>query len=246
MAQRETTGVTDSVARLLGLGERELVAFTGAGGKSTLMLRLGEELANSGKRVVVTTTTKMGRDQVEGLPAVCRSDEITAVTAALDSTFLVALATGGDDHKATGPSPGVIDVLFGSVPVDYLLVEADGARGLSLKAPGPHEPVIPTKTTTVVVLLGVDAVGGRIADVAHRPKQAAALTGLGTGDRLEVRHCVTILTHEDGGLKGVPPGARVVVALTKTATPRMEHVATQIAQQLGSHRRISRVVVVPG
>jgi molybdenum cofactor cytidylyltransferase len=236
--------VSDSLARILGLGERELVAFTGAGGKSTLMLRLGDELAGSGKRVLVTTTTKMGRDQIEGLPAVCRSDEIGAVTAALISDSFVALATGGDDHKATGPLPGVIDTLFGTVPVDYLLVEADGARGLSLKAPGPHEPVIPTKATTVVVLMGVDAVGGRLADVAHRPEPAAALTGLGMSDRLEVEHCVTVLTHPEGGLKGVPPGTRVVVALTKTGMPRGDHAARQIVERLGSCERISRVVVV--
>ncbi len=238
--------MTESIAKLLGLGERELVAFTGAGGKSSLMLRLGDELARSGQRVLVTTTTKMGRDQFERFPAVCTSHDLPAVTAAFASNNLVALTTGGDDHKATGPPPGVVDGLFEIVPLDHLLVEADGAHGLSLKAPGPHEPVIPAKTTTVVVLMGVDAVGRRIADVAHRPEQAAALTGLAMDDRLEVDHCVTVLTHQDGGLKGVPPGARVVVALTKTGIAATDRAAAEIAHQLGLHRRISRVVVVPG
>lgn len=238
--------MTDPVARRLGLGTRELVAFTGAGGKSTLMLRLGDELAGSGRRVLITTTTKMGRDQIEELPAVCRSHEPSAVRAATASHLLVGLVTGGDDHKATGPPPGVVDELFASVPVDYLLVEADGARGLSLKAPGFHEPVIPAKTTTVVVLMGVDAVGGRIVDVAHRPAQAAALTGLGIGDRLGVEHCVAVLTHEHGGLQGVPEKARVVVALTKTGTPDTDDVAARLADLLRPHRRISRVVTVPG
>lgn len=238
--------MTESIVKLLGLGERELVAFTGAGGKSSLMLRLGDELARSGRRVLVTTTTKMGREQFEGFPAVCTSYDLPAVTAAFASNNLVALTTGGDDHKATGPPPGVVDVLFDIVPLDHLLVEADGAHGLSLKAPGPHEPVIPKNTTSVVVLMGVDAVGGRICDVAHRPKQAAALTGLATGDRLEVHNCVTVLTHEDGGLKGVPPEARVVVALTKAGTAATDRAAAEIVSQLGKHRRISRVVVVPG
>ena len=237
--------MNDPVARMLGLGTRELVAFTGAGGKSTLMMRLGYELAGSGRRVLVTTTTKMGSEQFDGLPAVCRSHEESAVRAATASPFLVGLVTGGDDHKATGPPPEVVDRLFAMVPVDYLLVEADGARGLSLKAPGSHEPVIPAKTTTVVVLMGVDAVGGRIVDVAHRPAQAAALTGLGIGDRLAVEDCVTVLTHEHGGLQGVPEEARVVVALTKTGTPSADRAAAQIAARLSAHHRISRVVIVP-
>jgi probable selenium-dependent hydroxylase accessory protein YqeC len=167
------------------------------------------------------------------------------VQAATASHYLVGLVTGGDDHKATGPPPGVVDGLFTAVSIDYLLVEADGAHGLSLKAPGSHEPVIPAATTTVVVLMGVDAVGGRIVDVAHRPEQAAALTGLGIGDRLAVEHCVAVLTHEHGGLQGVPGGARVVVALTKTGTSSADRAAAQISERLSAHQRISRVVIVP-
>lgn len=238
--------MSGSLARVLGIGDRELVAFSGAGGKSTVMLRLGEELARAGKRVLVTTTTKMGRDQLDGLPGLCKSDDLHAVMTAVTSNSFVALVTGGDDHKATGPLPAVIDVLYGSVPVDYLLVEADGAHGRSLKAPGLHEPVIPTEATTVVVLMGVDAVGGRIADVAHRPERAAALTGLGVSDRLEVEHCVAVLTHPEGGLKGVPPAARVVVALTKAGTPTAERAAAQIMLRLSSWERISRVVMLAG
>ncbi len=70
----------------------------------------------------------------------------------------------------------------------------------------------------MVVLIGIDAVGGRIAQVAHRPERAAALTGLDVGDTLEVQHCVAVLTHRSGGLQGVPPGARVVVAINKVST----------------------------
>jgi len=235
-----------SLARLLGIGERELVAFTGAGGKSTLMLSLGSELAAAGNRVLVTTTTKMGRSQLDGVVAVCRSDDPSDVAAAIASNRFVALVTGGDDHKATGPPPGVIDRMYRAAPVEYLLVEADGAHGRSLKAPGPHEPVIPAVATTVVVMMGVDAVGGRLADIAHRPERAALLTGLEVSDRLETEHCVAVLTHPEGGLKGVPPGARVVVALTKTGTPAADRTAALIVKRLGSTERISRVVVVPG
>lgn len=232
------------LVRLLGLGERELVAFTGAGGKSTLMLNLADELVGAGKRVLVTTTTKMGRDQIDRLPVVCRSDLRKVVTAAVAANSIVGLATGGDAHKATGPPPEVLDALYRSVPVDFMLVEADGARGRSLKAPGPHEPVVPTEATTVVVLMGIDAVGGRIADVAHRPEQAAALTGLSVNDRLEVGHCVTVLTHPAGGLKGIPPSARVVVALTKTGTSALAKTAAEIVDGLGSCDRVSRIVLM--
>jgi molybdenum cofactor cytidylyltransferase len=228
----------------LGLGKRELVAFTGAGGKSTLMLGLADELAGMGSRILVTTTTKMGRDQLTDVPAVCESEDLEAVAASLALHPFVALITGGDDHKATGPSPEIVDGLFRAAPLEYLLVEADGAHGRSLKAPASHEPVIPSAATAVVILFGLDAVGGRIAEVAHRPAQAARLTGLEGNDRLTIEHCVAVLTHPEGGLKGVPPAARVVVALTKAGEAGGDPVAIRIAQKLGYCQRISDVVVV--
>jgi hypothetical protein len=39
------------------------------------------------------------------------------------------------------------------------LVEADGARGLLVKAPGLHEPTIPPCADLVCVLASLDAVG---------------------------------------------------------------------------------------
>ena len=67
-------GASADLRTLLGLGRSELVAFVGAGGKSSLLLGLGAELSVSGSRVVLTTTTKMGTDQIPGWATVCRTD----------------------------------------------------------------------------------------------------------------------------------------------------------------------------
>ncbi len=45
----------------------DVVAFVGAGGKTTAMFRLAEELVTQGKRVVVTTTTKLAASQADDL-----------------------------------------------------------------------------------------------------------------------------------------------------------------------------------
>lgn len=235
--------MSQSLAGALALGERELVAITGAGGKSTFMLALARQLAEDGKRVLVTTTTKMGPAQVADLPYVCEKADPDMIDRALESYGLCALITGRDDRKVTGPAPDVIDGLYLTTAVDYLLVEADGARGRSLKAPAAHEPMIPATATLVVVLMGVDAVGGHIADVAHRPPQAALLTGKGIDERLTIDDCVTVLTHPQGGLQGVPAAARVVMALTKTDTREGAETAERLARSLVSHPRISQVVV---
>ncbi len=235
--------MSGALAARLGLGARELVAFVGAGGKSTLLFALGEELAAQGRRVVLTTTTKLGTEQAARAPTSCRTDVLATVAAALDGPGPVMVVTGGDDHKVTGPPPEGVDRLFASGVADFVLVEADGARRRAFKAPAAHEPVIPATTTVVVVVMGADAVGGVIAEVAHRPERVAALAGRSTDDVLDAEACVAVLTHPRGGLAGVPAAARVVVAVTKV-TPDREAVARDIAQKLDASDRIDRTLVL--
>ena len=46
----------------------DVVAFIGAGGKTSLMVSLGYELAEAGWRVLATTTTKLSTDQLDLFP----------------------------------------------------------------------------------------------------------------------------------------------------------------------------------
>ncbi len=53
---------------------------------------------------------------------------------------------------------------------DYVLVEADGAKMLPLKAHASHEPVIPGCARRVICVIGVDGVGKPISQACHRPE----------------------------------------------------------------------------
>jgi hypothetical protein len=66
----------------------------------------------------------------------------------------VALAER-DGGKVAGLSPATVDQLWALGPADCLVVEADGSRGLPLKAFGPHEPQVPSVTTTIVLVVGL-------------------------------------------------------------------------------------------
>lgn len=230
--------------RLLGLGSRELVSLVGGGGKSTLLFALGTELAATGKRVILTTTTKMGRDQALAAPSVCWSADTKCAVDALAGPGPVMLVTAGDDHKVTGPSPEVVDRLFAESDADYVIVEADGSRRRPLKAPASHEPVIPATTTTVVILTGIDAVGKSLALASHRVERAVALTGLPSEHILTAADCARVIAHPDGILRSCPPAARVVVAITKVGTTGQETAATEIAGLLRGNDRIADVVTI--
>jgi molybdenum cofactor cytidylyltransferase len=227
----------------LGLGARELVAFTGGGGKTTLLLELSRQLADRGERVLATTTTELGLDQTEGVNVVWSLDPFQ-LESALDSSGTVFLLSESDDRKVRGYEPEIVDELFAESSAAYVLVEADGSRGRPLKAPADHEPVIPAAASTVVVVMGIDAVGRTLFEAAHRPATAAALTGLAVSDLITAEAAATVLTHADGGLRGIPATARVVIALTKVGAGS-EAVAERIAGLVARHQRVDRVVVVP-
>ena len=225
----------------MGLGERGLVALVGGGGKSTLLFQLGRELAADGKHVVLTTTTKMGRDQVAGDLQVCETVEC----AAQPSLRPIMLVTGGDSHKITGPRPEDLDRLYAESALDFLIVEADGAHGRPLKAPAVHEPVVPSLSTTVVIAIGVDAVGLRLDEASHRVERATAFSGLGPDHLLTATDCAAILVHPSGALRTVPEAARVLVAITKVSSPDQQKAAEIIANRVVEHPRVDEAILVP-
>ena len=235
-------GASAYLRTLLGLGRVELVAFVGAGGKSSLLLGLGAELSGSTSSVVMTTTTRMGTEQIPGWATVCRTDR--EVSAALERGEPVFLVGDIDGEKVIGVAPEVADRVFAIAEVDYLLAEADGARGRPFKAPASHEPVIPTRATLVIVVAGIDAIGRPIADISHRPERVAALTGRRPDDLVRPADMARVLGDAEGGRRGVPGGARVVVALTKVSPGARAEAAAAIADWLEPDPNIDRVVTI--
>ena len=208
----ECAAVSESLAEKLGLETRELVAIVGAGGKSTILRQLGTELAESGSRVLLTTTTKMGRDQAT--EPVVRTTDPEVIAASLIPRTPLFLVIEEHPHKISGPTPEQLDQVFADSVVDVIIAEADGARSRLIKAPADHEPVIPASATTVIAVVSVHAIGQRISDVAHRPEIVADLLGVGPDAELTTDGAAALLTSPTGGRKGVPSDARFIVAIT--------------------------------
>lgn len=234
--------MSNSLRSQLDLGERELVAIVGAGGKSTVLFTLGRELAADSRKVILTTTTKMAQDQVTD-PA-CWSVDPGDVDRALEPGEPLFVAVGTVPGKITGPSAEEVNRLFDETTADVVVVEADGARSMSIKAPADHEPVIPSRSTLVVVVVGIDAVGCPLSDVAHRPDRIEAITGQSADAIVTVADVAAILLHPEGGLKGIPDTARVAIAITKV-TPKTRQAAAGLRAILAANPRLDHVVALP-
>jgi molybdenum cofactor cytidylyltransferase len=202
----------------LAISPPEVVALIGAGGKTTLMQALHAEAVRRRWRAMAGTTTKVYRAQVTNL-----------------GEFIHG---GCDGEKLTGADPAT----FAAIDADLVVVEADGARSMRVKAPAVHEPVIPDSATLVVAVIAADALDRVIEDVAHRSMRVAAVCGCNPYERLTVERAATLLASEQGGRKGVPPGARFAVAVTRIGSAQRV-LAAQLAAALGA-RRI-RTVCLP-
>jgi molybdenum cofactor cytidylyltransferase len=231
--------MTRSLATQIGLGPRELVSIVGAGGKTTLLHQLGRDLARDGHRVILTTTTKMASDQVT--EPVCWSLSPRDIAAKLVPGTPLFVMSGSTGDKAVGLEPAMVDILFEDAAVDYVLVEADGARTMLIKAPADHEPVIPSRSTTVVVVMGAEAIGKPLAQVAHRPERIAEITGTTVGAIVTVEIAAATLLHSAGGLKGIPSSAHIVMILNNISDDTRS-AASELARSLEDSPDVDLVI----
>lgn len=181
------------------------------------MFRLAHELTATGRRVVVTTTTRIFEAQIRLSPAWLGQGALDQLGDLLAERGQV-LVTGSSDGcgKATGLDPAEVDRLAGRPDVDAVLVEADGSRMRPFKAPAAYEPVVPSSTTHLVPVVGADVLGHPLDEESvHRADVIASLAGTPLGTSVTPELVAAVLTHPQGGFKGRPAAARVVPLVNK-------------------------------
>jgi molybdenum cofactor cytidylyltransferase len=127
---------------------------------------------------------------------------------------------------------------------DAVIIEADGSRGLPLKAPAAHEPVVAEETTLLIPVCGISALGRPLtAKAVHRPDLLAKLTGLAYNEPITGEAVVRLLLHPLGGLKGAPPHARVVPLINQVGEEGSLAAARLIAAKVQSSPSVDRVLI---
>ncbi len=220
----------------------QLLALIGAGGKTSLMFSLAAQLPG---KIAITTTTRMAREQIQfatrSLPAaVTRYPNLSTLRCTR-----ITLVVGPDveEDKVGGVGLEAPAQLLAQPDISFVLVESDGARLLPLKAPAQHEPAIPAHAHLVVPVTGIDAVGRPISVAAHRPHRVADLLGKSLDDPVDALDLAAIMTHQQGGLKNVPPGARVIPVINKVESDSELKAARIAARPMLSEPRIERVLI---
>lgn len=139
-----------------------VTAIIGSGGKTSLLYTLAKELSQKGS-VIVTTSTH-----------IFKPDHLPVVTEAGRVSGCVCVGTPCENGKLCAPKQSFEEL--GKL-ADYVLVEADGSKGLPLKAHEAHEPIIPQNANQVICVVGAEGLGKPAKETVHRPERFAQITG---------------------------------------------------------------------
>jgi molybdenum cofactor cytidylyltransferase len=237
------------LSRAFRIRSKDVIAFVGAGGKTTAMFRLADELVAQDMRVITTTTTRLGAAQIERAPTALRYDPSSnfvarARVALAAQPHILIVGDDVEDGKVSGVLPGFIDQLAALDAVDAVIYEADGARRLPFKAPAAHEPVLANSTTLLVPVIGISAIGAPLDDAhAHRAAIAARLAGARVGETLTPMRAARVLAHSQGGLKGKPRAARAIILINQVESDATRDSARALARLLLGYSEIAAVAI---
>lgn len=158
----------DSIYKTFGLNlsQKSVIAFVGAGGKTTTIYQLGKELASLGKKVIITTTTHMFLPKEYGV----LNEDKEELLKLLNLNGIAVAGIPCEGGKISRVSEPFYEWM--KTAADYILVEADGSKRLPVKVPGEHEPVLPKDTQLVVIVAGLTCLSHPIMECCHRWKLA--------------------------------------------------------------------------
>jgi probable selenium-dependent hydroxylase accessory protein YqeC len=207
----------------------KFIAFVGGGGKTSLSEYLGAEAVKRGKRAALVTTTKIW----------AREPYATMGGGGWHGTDknLIHVGKTVEGNKLTGLDMDEVAAI--GADFDVVLIEADGSKSLPLKYPAEFEPVIPGFSDRVVVVAGLDGLGGRIDETVFRWKLFTETTGF-PGDDGVSNEVLLRLFESDAMMKGVDP-RKCSIFLNKYDACRRREEIPGVARAL--HGRCSSAVL---
>lgn len=181
--------------------DNAFISITGGGGKTTLMECFSSYLRSTGRKVLLTTTTRIRSPYLHDYHADLVFGDDSVLQYVPDGPCVIAYAL---ENKETGkwscPPLDNLDVLRHRY--DVVLCEADGSRGLPLKMHTQRDPVVPSFCTYTISVMGLWGIGQRACDVCF---------GDGRDVIVDFSYLGNYIGDPEGLLKGSIPGHRAIV-----------------------------------
>jgi probable selenium-dependent hydroxylase accessory protein YqeC len=220
----------------LGVRDGEMVSLIGAGGKTTTLLQLAKELRDAGKKVLVTTTTKIfkpSKPHVDRLFIVEDVDALLREATKLDAPLIIGAGSKLDQDKLIGLPPRWLDEIGTKKHFDAVLVEADGAASRLFKVPSEFEPVVPATTGLTIWIFSIKVLGKPLdANWVHRAETASVLSGTALNKPVTEELILELARHPEGALKGIPSASRKAAMINQADSPEEIERGKQLGKAL--------------
>jgi probable selenium-dependent hydroxylase accessory protein YqeC len=189
------------LSSFIKLKKKDIISIVGAGGKTTMMFKLAEELRR-GNKILVTTTTKIYMPLKDKHDFICTDSEMLHKYIGMRENGIYVLGSGvNQEDKVLGLNEKQLDEL--APHFDYILIEADGSKEKQLKGWSEFEPVVYSKTTKTIGIIDIQSIGIVVSeDKVHRSKMFCEITGAQPGDTVKLEHLVKLIMHPQGLFKG--------------------------------------------
>lgn len=190
------------------------IGFSGAGGKTTSLYGIANEIINIQQKVLITTTTKMYLNDFLGkYPIVIR--ETFSPKFLFDLDACQWFGNRDTENKGGAPPNNEIEEMNKNTEF-WKLIEIDGSRHRPLKANKADEPVYVTGLDLVFGVMGASVVGKpATAEWVHRLEAFLELTGAQYGEAIVPMHLLRLIEHPAGLFKDLPTGVTPCVLLTQ-------------------------------
>ena len=191
----------------IDLNKDKVITVVGAGGKTSTIFELGNELSNLNKKTIITTTTHMKLDK--DFLLIDEDFNIENLKKILQKNNLIKIGKKESDYKVKSLDE---DTLKRCIDIsDFLLIEGDGSKRLPLKAPKDNEPVIIQETDLVIGLIGFDSLDKKIEETCHRPELVSKLLHKNIKENINIFDLVETIKNKNGLKKNVNCKYKVII-----------------------------------
>ena len=198
-----------------GLAHGACIGLIGGGGKTTLLYRLGYDLAQNHRRVLLTSLTKAGHSPeypvnfwpLKGAPEIWFQER--------NPIYVLAKQLGPEKYE--GLTTAQLEQLLPHI--DVCVAEADGARRHPLKAHNDRDLHLPPCVTHAIILVGAEVVNRPLNEQwVHRPELFQKLWGLPPDERLTPDLIARVMTHPKGYRSRLNPLTTAVYFINQADT----------------------------
>ncbi|HAE42120.1 MAG TPA: putative selenium-dependent hydroxylase accessory protein YqeC [Clostridiales bacterium] len=185
----------------IDVNQKTVITVTGSGGKTTIISELANQLLEAGKKVVITTTTKIYLPEANNAITILNETILKHINLQYQGIVFAGKSIDSN-NKLQGFTNEEISMIHKNPNINFLIIEGDGSKRLPIKGYAFYEPVVPDTTDILISVIGLNAIGKTVDDTSvHRIDKFEEITGKSSGATIGKEDIIKLILSPDGYFK---------------------------------------------